>query len=147
MAKSNNSSGRATSANIPATPIRKPGRKPIGKELQYSPRERIIRVNKVFIVGTQFGIILLRTEKPNSKDDAYTNDVIKMIEDETSGVASKLQIIKICSRRESQEMDKEWTKLSYRHQCTLHSGSFLLWKKKKTLKKIENNTLINSSNS
>jgi hypothetical protein len=106
MAKSNNSSGRATSANIPATPIKKPGRKPIGKELQYSPRERVIRVNKVFVVGTQFGIVLLRTEKPNSKDDAYTNDVIKMIEDETSGVASKLQIIKICSRRESQEMDK-----------------------------------------
>ena len=98
MAKSNNSSGRATSANIPATPIKKPGRKPIGKELQYSPRERVIRVNKVFVVGTQFGIVLLRTEKPNSKDDAYTNDVIKMIEDEASGVASKLQIIKICSR-------------------------------------------------
>jgi len=96
MAKSNNSSGRATSVNQPASPIRKPGRKPIGKELQYSPRERIIRVNKVFVVGTQFGIVLLRTEKPNSKDDAYTNDVIKM----------KLQIIKICSRRESQEMDK-----------------------------------------
>jgi len=88
------------------SPIKKAGRKPIGKVLQYSPRERITRVNKVFVVGTQFGIILLRTEKQNSKDDAYTNDVIKMIEDETSGVATKLQIIKICSRRQSQLLDK-----------------------------------------
>ena len=105
MAKNNNSSGKATSATSTASPIKKPGRKPIGKELQYSPREKITRVNKVFAVGTHFGIMLLRTEKQNSKDDAYTNDVIKMIEDETSGVASKLQIIKICSRRQSQKID------------------------------------------
>jgi hypothetical protein len=98
MAKNNTSSGKATSATSTASPIKNPGRKPIEKELQYSLREKITRVSKVFVVGTQFGIMLLRTEKQNSKDDAYTNDVIKMIEDETTGVASKLQIIKICSR-------------------------------------------------
>jgi hypothetical protein len=31
--------------------------------------------------------MLLQTEKQNSKDDAFTNDVIKMVEDETSEVA------------------------------------------------------------
>ncbi len=87
MAKSNNSSGKATSATSTASPMKKTGRKPMRIELQYSPRERITRVNKVFVVGTWFGIMLLQTEKQNSKDDAFTNDVIKMVEDETSEVA------------------------------------------------------------
>jgi hypothetical protein len=106
MGKSNNSSNKSTTSTSIGSPIKKAGRKPITGVLQYSPRERLTRVNKVFVVGTQFGIILMRTEKQNSKDDAYTNDVIKMIEDETSGVAAKLQIVKICSRRQSQQLDK-----------------------------------------
>jgi len=53
-------------------------------------------VNKVFVVGAQLGLILIRMEKQNSKDDAFTNDAIKLIEDETSGVASQLNLIKIC---------------------------------------------------
>jgi hypothetical protein len=102
----NNNSSRKNGPIGSSSPITKAASKPIGKVLQYSPREKITRVNKVFVVGTQFGIILLRTEKQNSRDDAYTNDVIKMFEDETSGVAAKLNIIKICSRRQSQLLDK-----------------------------------------
>jgi hypothetical protein len=33
--------------------------------------------------------MLLQTEKQNSKDDAYTSDIIKMIEDEANGDAPK----------------------------------------------------------
>jgi hypothetical protein len=114
-------SNKSQAKSLPASngsPARKAGRKAIGKTLQFSPREKVTRVNKVFVAGTQFGIILLRTEKQNSKEDAYTNDVIKMIEDETSGVASNLQIIKICYRRQSQLLDKAILQASsYPSQC------------------------------
>jgi hypothetical protein len=108
----NQKTSAKTSAPSNGSPIKKAGRKPIGKILQYSPREKVTRVNKVFVVGTQFGIILLRTEKQNSKDDAYTNDVVKLIEDESSGIAHQLQIIKICSRRQSQLIDRAYLQTS-----------------------------------
>lgn len=92
-------------APISASPERKP-RKKLGTKLPFSPKIRTPNVNKVFVVGAQLGLILIRTEKQNTKDDAFTNDAIKLIEDETSGVASQLNLIKICNRRESQLMDK-----------------------------------------
>jgi hypothetical protein len=58
---------------------------------------KVPNTNKVFVVGTLLGLILIHTERQNSKDDAFTNNAIKMIEDEESGVATKLNI-KICSR-------------------------------------------------
>lgn len=128
MAPSNYSS-RKSVATSSGSPVTKASRKPIGKLLQYSPREKITRVNKVYVVGTQFGIILLRTEKQNSKDDAYTHDVIKMIEDETSGVAAELQIIKICSRRQSQLLDKAIL------QTSIYPSQWFV-----TIKEEENNT-------
>ena len=108
MTKSNrvNTNNKSDEPNSTGSPLKKAGRKPLGNVLQYSPKRGVTKVNKVFVTGTQFGIILLRTEKQNSKDDAFTNDVVRMIEDESSGVAAKLQIIKICSRRQSQILDK-----------------------------------------
>jgi hypothetical protein len=79
----------------------------IGQKLPFSPRTKVPTVNKVFVLGTQLGIILLRTQRQsNSNEDAYTQDAIKLIEDETTGVASKLNIIKICSRRQSKLIDQ-----------------------------------------
>jgi hypothetical protein len=108
MTKSNrvNTNNKSDEPNSTGSPLKKAGRKTLGNVLQYSPKRGVTKVNKVFVTGTQFGIILLRTEKQNSKDDAFTNDVVRMIEDESSGVAAKLQIIKICSRRQSQILDK-----------------------------------------
>ena len=88
------------------SPMKKAARKAIGKVLPFSPRVRVTKINKVFVLGTQFGIILIRTERQGSTDDAFTNNVIKMIEDEQGTVASELKIIKICSRRVSQKLDK-----------------------------------------
>ncbi len=88
------------------SPMKKAARKEIGKVLPFSPRVRVTKINKVFVLGTQFGIILIRTERQGSTDDAFTNNVIKLIEDEQSTVASELKIIKICSRRDSQKLDK-----------------------------------------
>jgi hypothetical protein len=111
MAPNPKTSGKSMTASS-GSPNKKAGRKPIGKLLQYSPREKVTRVNKVFVVGTQFGIILMRTERQTSKDDAYTNDVIKLIEDDSTGVAAQLQIIKICSRRQSQLLDRAYLQTS-----------------------------------
>jgi hypothetical protein len=111
MAPNPKTSGKSMTASS-GSPNKKAGRKPIGKVLQYSPREKVTRVNKVFVVGTQFGIILMRTERQTSKDDAYTNDVIKLIEDDSTGVAAQLQIIKICSRRQSQFLDRAYLQTS-----------------------------------
>lgn len=77
-----------------------------GQKLSFSPRTKIPNINKVFVVGAPLGIILLRTERQNNKDDAFTNNATKLIEDEESGVAARLNIIKICSRRQSQLIDK-----------------------------------------
>jgi hypothetical protein len=102
-------SNKNNAKNIPTntgSPMKKANRKTIGKVLPYSPRMKVTKVNKVFVVGTQFGIILIRTEKQDSTDDAFTNNVIKMIEEEQSDVATELKIMKICSRRISQKLDK-----------------------------------------
>lgn len=88
------------------SPMKKAARKTIGKVLPFSPRVRVTKINKVFVVGTQFGIILIRTERQGSTDDAFTNNVIKLIEEEQSSVAYELKIIKICSRRVSHKLDK-----------------------------------------
>jgi hypothetical protein len=105
MGPSNKKETKSLSVNN-GSPMKKATRKTIGKVLPYSPRIRLTRVNKVFVVGTQFGIILLRTERQGSTDDAFTNNVIKMIEDENSTAAKNLNIIKICSRRDSFKLDK-----------------------------------------
>ena len=98
---------KETTAVGTSSPIQKKGRKTIGgQKLCFSPRTKVPNTNKVFVVGTLLGLILIRTEKQNNKDDAFTNNAIKMIEDEDSGVASRLNIIKICSRRQSQLIDK-----------------------------------------
>jgi hypothetical protein len=89
------------------SPLKKAGRKVlVGQKLLYSPRSKLPNMNKVYVVGTKFGIILLRTERQNNKDDAFTHTAIQMIEDDDTGVASRLNLIKICSRRQSQLIDK-----------------------------------------
>jgi hypothetical protein len=104
------SSKTNTEKTVPTSnesPLKKNGRKVlVGQKLPFSPRTKVPNVNKVFVLGTQLGIVLIRTEKQNSKDDAFTNNAIKMIEDVESGVAARLNIIKICSRRQSQLIDK-----------------------------------------
>ena len=89
-----------------SSPMKKATRKTIGKKLPYSPRIRMTRINKVFVLGTQFGIVLIHTERQGSTDDAFTNNVVKLIEDDAGNVASQLNIIKICSRRESEKLDR-----------------------------------------
>ncbi len=59
MGPSSNKSSAKSAPVLIGSPIKKPGRKAIGKILQYSPREKVTRVNKVFVVGTQLGIILM----------------------------------------------------------------------------------------
>jgi hypothetical protein len=89
------------------SPLKKNMRKVLsGQKLPFSPKTKVPNLNKVYVVGTQLGIILIRTEKQNSKDDAFTNNAQKMIEDVESGVAHRLSIIKVCSRRQSQLIDK-----------------------------------------
>jgi hypothetical protein len=99
--------GEKHTVNSTDSPMRKNGRKVLtGQKLPFSPRTKVPNVNKVFVLGSQLGIVLIRTEKQNSKDDAFVNNAIKMIEDIESGVAARLSIIKICSRRQSQLIDK-----------------------------------------
>ena len=87
------------------SPVKK-GRKPLSPEkLPFSPRTRL-NINKVFVVGTHFGLILIRTEKQHSGDDGFTNTGMKLIEDPNNDVAKNLSIIKICSRRQSQNIDE-----------------------------------------
>jgi hypothetical protein len=92
---------KATSGGTNTTTISSPkkGRKTIsGQKLSFSLRTKVPNTNKVFVVGVSLGLFLIRTERQNNKDDAFTNNAVKMIEDEGSGVASKLNVIKICSR-------------------------------------------------
>ena len=98
---STSSPAKATTSTSTSSPAK--GRKKLAKHVPYSPRTNIPNINKVFVVGAPFGIVLIRTERQNSKDDAFTNDAVKMIEDQGSDVATKLGVIKICSRRESSE--------------------------------------------
>lgn len=98
--------GSTKEKNIPHTPTTKKGRKILQTKLPFSPRSRIPQTNKVFVIGVQLGLILIRTEKATSVDDAFTNDFIKKIEDPDSGVAESLNIIKICSRRIAKLSDK-----------------------------------------
>jgi len=68
MTKSNrvNTNNKSDEPNSTGSPLKKAGRKTLGNVLQYSPKRGVTKVNKVFVTGTQFGIILLRTEKQNS---------------------------------------------------------------------------------
>lgn len=98
------------------SPMKKNGRKQItGAKLAFSPRTRLPQQNKVYVVGVQLGLVLIRTEKENSTDDAFTNDVNKRIEDSSSGVAQQLKIYKICSRRQSKEVPKPIIQTSSYH--------------------------------
>jgi hypothetical protein len=107
MAPSNSGNNSKTAVISTSSPIQKTGRKQIqGQKLTYSPHTKVPNTNKVFVVGTLLGLILIRTERLNSKDDAFTNNAIKMIEDEETDVAKKLNIIMICSRQQSQLIDK-----------------------------------------
>lgn len=90
-----------------ASPEKKVGRRILtGVKLPFSPKVKSPSINKVFVVGAQLGLILIRTERQKIKNDAFTNDAIRMIEDEESDVANRLNIIKICTRRQSQMIDK-----------------------------------------
>lgn len=100
-------SSKSISANESNSPLKKSGRKVLGgQKLPFSPKTKVPTINKVFVSGSHLGIILIRTQRQNSNDDAFTQDAIKMIEDESSGVATNLNIIKICSRRQSQLIDR-----------------------------------------
>jgi len=107
-ATTKNSNSTKNTPTQAESPHRKIGRKLlVGKKLPFSPRTKVPTVNKVFVVGTQLGIILIRTQRVTSTtEDAFTQDAIKMIEDDTTGVATKLNIVKICSRRQSQLIDQ-----------------------------------------
>jgi hypothetical protein len=99
MAPCNSGNNSKTKVTSTSSPIQKKGRKQIqGQKSTYSPWTKVPNTNKVYVVGTLLGLILIHTERQNSKDDAFTNNAIKMIEDEETGVAAKLNIIKICSR-------------------------------------------------
>ena len=105
--KSNQPADTTTNRDIDTASPGKNKRKIIaGQNLPFSPRTRQPNVNKVFVTGTKLGLILIRAERQNNKDDAFTNNAIKLLEDENSEDASRLKIIKICSRRQSQQIDK-----------------------------------------
>ena len=59
-------------------------------------------VNKVFVTATTNGILLLRTERPYSKDDAFTNTFGEKLTSDPD-YAAKLNIQKVCNRRESSQ--------------------------------------------
>ena len=56
-------------------------------------------VNKVFVTATTNGILLLRTERPYSKDDAFTNTFSEKLSSDPD-YAEKFNIQKVCNRRE-----------------------------------------------
>jgi hypothetical protein len=56
--------------------------------------------NKVHVTATTNGILLLRTEKPFSKEDAFTNTFSELLLKEPD-YAADLNIQKVCDRRES----------------------------------------------
>lgn len=109
MGTSNQSNKQTLAQDVVQTgsPMSKKGRKVLSiDKLPFSPRVKPPQINKVFVVGAPLGVILIRTERQNGKDDAFTNNAQKILEDEESGVAKRLNIIKICSRRCSQLIDK-----------------------------------------
>jgi len=76
-----------TGTNTSTISSPKKGRKTLsGQKLCFSPRTKVPNTNKVFVVGVSLGLILIRTERQNNKDDAFTNNAVKMIEDEDSFV-------------------------------------------------------------
>jgi hypothetical protein len=90
-----------------SSPIKKTGRKILANlKLQYSPKMKTPNVNKVYVVGAKLGLILLRTQRFNNTVDAFTHPANLTIEDQETGVASRLKIIKICNRRQYQMIDK-----------------------------------------
>jgi hypothetical protein len=61
-----------------------------------SPRKKL--ANKVFVMGTTNGIILLRTEKGNSPDDAFTYTFQQRLENEAA-LGTRLNIQKVVYQR------------------------------------------------
>jgi hypothetical protein len=109
MGPNNGKSNMSQKLELAGSPagLQKTGRKLIvGVKLPFSPRTKVPIINKVFVLGTQLGFILLRTQRPNNNDDAFTQDAVKLIEDDTTGAAARLNIIKICSRRQSKLVDQ-----------------------------------------
>jgi hypothetical protein len=89
------------------SPISKKGRLVITPhKLPFSNKNQQTKIHKVFVRGAPLGIILIRTEKQNLSDDAFTYNAQKILQDVTTGAASRLNIIKICPRRVSQLIDK-----------------------------------------
>lgn len=87
--------------------IIKKGRKSlVQQKLQFSPGVKLPNTNKVFVVGAKMGLILIRTQRQRDEDDAFTHTANVVIEDPESGASNRLNIIKICSRRQSQVIDK-----------------------------------------
>jgi hypothetical protein len=108
MGTSNQSNKQTLAQDVVQTgsPMYKKGRKVLSiDKLPFSPQVKPPQINKVFVVGAPLGVILIRTERLNGKDDAFTNNAQKILEDEETGVAKRLNIIKICSRRCSQLID------------------------------------------
>jgi hypothetical protein len=58
MGPSKNTNAKTLPADN-GSPMKKAARKAIGKVLPFSPRVRVTKINKVFVLGTQFGIILI----------------------------------------------------------------------------------------
>jgi len=108
MGTSNQSNKQTLAQDVVQTgsPMFKKGQKVLSiDKLPFSPQVKPPQINKVFFVGAPLGVILIRTERQNGKDDAFTNNAQKILEDEETGVAKRLNIIKICSRRCSQLID------------------------------------------
>lgn len=104
---STQSDQKQTNTTHTTTPMKKKGRKAFdAQKLQFSPRMKTPNTNKVFVVGAKMGLILMRTQRQNNDDDAFTHTANLMIEDPESGTASRLNIIKICNRRQSSMIDK-----------------------------------------
>jgi hypothetical protein len=63
-----------------------------------SPNRR--GINKVFVTATTNGVLLLRTAKPYSTDDTFTNSFQAKLRDDEA-YASELNIQKVHKHRES----------------------------------------------
>jgi hypothetical protein len=102
---STQSDQKQTNTTHTTSPMKKKGRKAFdAQKLQFSPRMKTPNTNKVFVVGAKMGLILMRTQRQNN--DAFTHTANLMIEDPETGTASRLNIIKICNRRQSSMIDK-----------------------------------------
>ncbi len=87
MGTSNQSNKQTLAQDVVQTgsPMSKKGRKVLSiDKLPFSPRVKPPQINKVFVVGAPLGVILIRTERQNGKDDAFTNNAQKILEDEAS---------------------------------------------------------------